>query len=69
MPYCCKLHTVRVHEGHPSQVVKLEGRRKASFILAYHVAKTSIKPAPKSIFNLFLSSAPQVKLQAFVHFS
>ena len=31
------------------------------------MAKTSIKPAPK--FHLFLSSAPQVKLQAFVLFS
>lgn len=40
--------------------------RKASFMLSYHVAETSIiKPAPKS---LFLSSAPQVKLQAFVLF-
>jgi hypothetical protein len=43
MPYCCKLHTVRVHEGHPSQVVKLEGRRKASFILSYHVAENVYK--------------------------
>jgi hypothetical protein len=66
MPYCCNLHTVRVHEGHPSQVVKTVG--KPSFVLSYHVAKTSIKPAPKLIF-LFLSSAPQVKLQAFVLFS
>jgi hypothetical protein len=32
-----------------------EGRRKASFVLSYHVAKTSIKPAPlRSQFLIFI---------------
>lgn len=50
--------------GHPSQFVNAV-RNLLSF-LSCHVAKKSIKPAPKPI--PFLSSAPQVKLQTLVLF-